>query len=584
LVAAAKQQQVAAWNEFAVSMESQDGPRIDAALEQIKALHDSDSVNAKPGETPEWQRALDYMSGLEAQAAQWRALKVPNEQWSQNVQDYHNQSEIDTVPLPRHIREVVDRFDAWADAQKPGTLMDVAGQALGVPRAIMSSADLSAPGRQGLLMIARPEYWANMAPMIQAWSPEKYLESQSYIRQHPDFPAAQEAGLALTDIHSKLAPREEAFQSQLAERVPLLGPLVRSSEQAYTTFLNRLRLDIFSNSLKEATAAGVDVSDPEFTASLAEWINTSSGRGGRNFNPGVLSSVLFSPRLAVARFQTFNPYYYYKMNPFVRQQAIKASMSAAAIVYGLVSLAAMGGAKVTWDFRNPDAGKIRVGNTRFDLGGGHFQFMRLFTQLVTQSRMNSETGVVSKLGEKFGAPTGLDVATNFIIAKEAPVASFVTDWLRGKDMAGKKFDLTDEVLTRVTPLAMQDTYDVIKDRGIEGLAFSVPAIVGVGIQTYAPKPAHEEIPFIGVQGQVPGEKAAEYAKLIQQADTIAATKAMLKTKNLGEAAAKAVLRNFVKAERMKARIAWIKANQGAYAQAKKAGQKTIPLTPPAEKP
>lgn len=580
LDALSSKQRAEAWNEFAISTESQDQPRIDAALERLSALHEPETVAAKPGETPQWQRALEYMAGLEQQLQGMRAAQVPNQAWSDNIQTYKTQQGIDTTEFPRPIRTALDRFEAWADAQKPATTEDLFTQALGVPRAVMSSADLSAPGRQGLLMMSRPEYWANLKPMVEAWSEPAYNESQAYIRNHPDFPTAQEAGLALTDLHSKLAPKEEAFQSQLAERIPVLGSLVKSSEQAYTTFLNRLRFDVFSNTLKEAAAAGTNVKDPEFTKSLAEWVNTSTGRGGRDFNPGPLSTILFSPRLAVSRFQTFNPYYYYKLNPYVRQQAIKTNLAAAAAIYGLVSLAQLGGAKVTWDFRSSDAGKIRVGNTRLDLGGGHFQFLRLFTQLATQSRMNTETGQVSKLGDKFGAPTGLDVATNFIIAKEAPVASFITDWMRGKDMAGNKFKLSDEIISRTVPLAMQDMYDVVKDKGVEGLLYAMPAVMGVGMQTYASKPQKEVIPFAGVDGIVPPEKVAEYAKLIEEADKQSTTLALMRSKSLGPAATKAVLRNFIHAGRMRVRLDWIKANRDAFIEAKKKGEKSIPLTAP----
>lgn len=572
-----------AWDEFALGVEAQDQGRTNAALERIRTLHDPETVNAKPGETPNWHRALDYMSKLETQVEQWRATGVKNEAWTQLLEQFRTASGIEGVPLPKPARAAVTRFEAWADAQKPPTNMDLFSQALSVPRSVMSSADLSAPGRQGLLMISRPEYWSSLAPMLHGWNEEGYLQSQADIRNHPDFEAAQEAGLALTDLHSKLAPREEAFASNLAERIPVLGPVVKASEQSYTTFLNRLRFDMFSNTLRQATAAGVDVKDPEFLRSLGEWINTGTGRGGRGFDPGLLSTVLFSPRLAISRLQTFNPAYYYMMHPFVRQQAIKANLAAAAVIFSLVSVAKMGGARVTWDFRESDAGKIRIGNTRIDLGGGHFQFLRLFTQLATQETMNSETGKVTKLGEKYGAPTGLDLVTRFIIAKEAPIASFITDWLRGKDMGGNKFNLPSAIFSRTVPLAFQDVVDVLKDQGVQSLLYSVPlATFGVGLQSYAPATKTETIPFIGVHGVIPPEKAADYAKAIESADIRATTLAneRIAAGKMGPAASKIVLRNFIHAEREKVRKEWIIANRDAFIAAKRKGEKTVPLTPP----
>lgn len=575
----AKKQRATAWNEFAVATEAQDAHRIDTALERLRVLHDRDQPTT-PGEKAEWQKALDYMAGLEQQVQQWRAAGVPNESWSTSLARYKEESGIDAMPLPRYVRDTVDRFEAWADAQKPPTMEDRFAEALGVPRALMSSGDFSAPGRQGLLMLSRPEYWQNLRPMFEARNTAKFQESQAYIRNHPDFQVAQEAGLALADIHSRLLPREEAFQSKLAERIPGIGGVVKASEQSYVTFLNRLRLDVFSNAMREAAAAGHDVASRDFQKSLAEWINTSTGRGGRNFNPGPLSTVLFSPRLAISRFQTFNPMYYYKMHPYVRQQALKTNLSAAAFVFGLVSLAGLGGAKVTWDFRNSDAGKIRIGNTRLDVGGGHLQFLRLFTQLATNQRMNAETGKVTQLGEKFGQDTRLDVFLNFIMSKEAPVPSLVTDMMRGHDLTGKKFDPTDAVVSRVVPLAVQDMYDVLKDQGVQALFYAAPALMGVGVQTYEPRAPKANVPFIDVRGQVPPEHAAEYIKAIEAADSIATAKAVARSKGLGPAATKAILENFIKAERMKARLEWIRTNRDAFVRARMAGQDTTSLAAP----
>jgi hypothetical protein len=582
LDAVAERQKNDAWNEFAIATESQDPVRIQSSLERIKALHDPEVQATPPNQTPSFQKALNYMSSLEEQVQQWKAAGVTNDAWTRSLEKFHEQADIDGVPLPKAARNTVERFEAWADAQKPPTPWDRVTEALGVPRAVMSSTDVSAPGRQGILMLGRPEYWQHMGTMFDAFDDAKYHESQAYIRNHPDYEMAQSGGLALTDLHNKLAPREEAFASRMAENLPLgAGTVVRKSEQAYTTFLNRLRFDVFSNTLREAAAAGVDVKDQKFLDDLAEFVNTSTGRGGaKGTNISALSTILFSPRLALARLQTLNPGYYMGLHPYVRAQALKTNLSAASAIVTLIGLAAAGGAKVTWDFRSTEAGKIRIGNTRVDLGGGIFQFVRLFTQFATNETMNADTGQVTKLGSKYGVPTRLDKLTQFLISKEAPVASFVTDWMRGKDQGGNKFNLTSALVQRMFPLAMQDMYDVLKDKGIEGLFYSIPASFGVGLQTYKTTPHVENVPFLGVKGQVPMEQSAAYAQMIQEADKRAATAAAERTMNLGPVAAKTVLRAYIKSERLKARIAWIKQNQEAYRQAKLSGQSTVPLVAP----
>jgi hypothetical protein len=572
--ALALKQKEHAWQEFATATETRDPVQMEAAHERISGLHSMDE--GPRGTDPAWKRTLGYMTSLEAEMEKWAQTGIKNDAWTRSLEKFKEQSGIDEVSMPSYMRKTVDRFEAWVDAQKPPTNWDRFKQALGVPRTIMSSIDFSAPGRQGILMMARPEYWSNLRHMFEALDEAKYNESQAYIRNHPDYEMAQKGGLAITNINDHLTPQEEAFQSKLAEKIP--G--VKASERAYTTYLNRLRFDVFSNELRKAAAAGVPL-DSQFVDSLAEWVNTFTGRGGgKKFNPGVLSTILFSPRLAMARAQTLNPGYYAGMHPFVRQQAIKTGLAAAASIVGLVSLAGMSGAKVTWDFRNPDAGKVRVGNTRIDLGGGMFQFIRLFTQLATNQKVNSETGQVQELGAKFGAKNRLDVLTQFVISKEAPVASFVTDLLRGKDMAGHKFSMKNEVLQRMVPLAMQDIYEVLKDKGVEGLAYSIPAVFGVGLQTYSTPPHQETVPFMGVKGQVPVELSKSYAQAILDADKRATVTALERSKNMSPMQQKLVLRNAIKAERLKARAAWIRANVEAYRNAKRAGEATVPLVAP----
>jgi hypothetical protein len=127
---------------------------------------------------------------------------------------------------------------------------------------------------------------------------------------------------------------------------------------------------------------------------------------------------------------------------------------------------------------------------------------------------------------------------------------------------------------------MQDMYEVLKDKGVEGLLYLAPATFGVGVQTYQPSQRGETIPFIGVKGEVPPEKAAEYRRLIEAADIEAATRAAEKSKGMNPYAAKAVLRAYVRAGRLRARAAWIRANQEQYRAARQKGEPTVPLTAP----
>ena len=330
--------------------------------------------------------------------------------------------------------------------------------------------------------------------------------------------------------------------------------------------------------------------DTKLLKDLAEWINTSTGRGSTgNYDPGLLSTILFSPRLAVSRAQTFNPQYYHKLSPPVRMAALKANASAAGIVVSLVSLAALGGAKVTWDFRNTDAGKIRVGNTRIDIGGGHFQMLRFMVQMLTAQKMSANTGKVTKLGEGTAYDQSrFDLLVNFIVSKEAPVASLITDSLKGRGYDGKPVTWWKEVSTRMVPLAVQDAYGMIGDLGASGLILAPLAFVGAGIQSYDYTPK-VTIPFLGVDGVVPPEQAAEFEKIMMKAESDGTAAAMGHPGwgHWNSYQQEQVLSKLVEAERDKARLAWIRANAPKYAAAKRAklkgeGDGSFTLTPPPE--
>jgi hypothetical protein len=123
-----------------------------------------------------------------------------------------------------------------------------------------------------------------------------------------------------------------------------------------------------------------------------------------------------------------------------------------------------------------------------DVAGGFLQYIRLASQLLTNTTVTG-AGKVRPLGEGYKPTTRLDVLGRFVATKEAPVASFVTDWMRGTTLFGEKFDLPKAVGQRFVPMAMQDIYDIAKDDP-ELLPLAVPGIFGVGVQTYTtPQPA-----------------------------------------------------------------------------------------------
>lgn len=365
---------------------------------------------------------------------------------------------------------------------------DFSVNALSLPRSIMSSMDLSAPFRQGLFLINRKEFWTSFYKMFHYMGSEKAFKALSAdIRSRPTFKLMESAGLDFTNVSAKLTAREEAFMSNWADKIPVIGRGVRASERAYLGFLNKLRADTFDSLVGSAKKAGIDfMDDPKSLRDIAKFVNTATGRGELGSLKGagpILNSLFFSPRLMASRFNLLNPKFYIDLSPIARREALKSLLSLSGIALTVTGLAKMGGLSVDYDPRSSDFAKIRTGNTRYDILGGFGQYITLGARLLTNEKKMAR-GKIQELGDKFGTDTRLDVTEKFFENKLSPIAGFVADYLRGKDPVGKEFDVSTAVLSRFVPMIINDMVDIIKEDGWESIGKVAPSVFGVGVSTY----------------------------------------------------------------------------------------------------
>lgn len=372
-------------------------------------------------------------------------------------------------------------------------LLSGTAEVLNLPRALMSTLDFSAPLRQGIVFSGKKQWWGAFATMFKQFGSQKAWEAvQQDIRNKPTYDMMVQNKLALTSMDAPLEGREEAFMSNLAERIPLIGRAVKASDRAYTGFLNKLRADVFDDLVKKAEKTGA-IDDPTFLPSLASFINTATGRGG--LGPleraaTTLNSVFFSPRLMASRVNMMNPIYYTKLNPQVRKEAIKSMLTFGATAGTVLGLAKLSGAEVGTDPRSADFGKIKAGNTRYDIFGGFQQYIKLGAQLSTGSIISSTTGKEIRVGEGYKPMTRKDILERFFESKTAPVASLILDTLRGETSIGEKLDPKSMIAQRFIPMVTQDFYDAYQEWGLEGIGRATPALFGVGSQTYGGTPVN----------------------------------------------------------------------------------------------
>ena len=407
------------------------------------------------------------------------------------------------VPTPSEIEKLREVFPKELIdgllARRPllERMTELAGDVLNVPRTVMASVDLSAPFRQGLFMIGRPKrFFGAFKDMFKfAVSEKAYQGLIEGIKARPTYLKMKQGGLALTEIGGQLAKREEAFMGNIIERVPIFGDLVRASNRAYTGFLNKLRADIFDDILSKAKIIGRDIDDP-LLKSMADFINAGTGRGkfglketgilpkGMERAATVMNAAFFSPRLMASRLNLLNPYFYVQLDPLVRKEAIKTLFATSGILGSVYGLWKLNGGDVGLDPRSADFGKMKIGNTRYDPLGGFQQYVKLAAQLITGEIISSTTGRTITLGEGFKPLTRKEIILRFFENKTSPIASFIIGLLTGQTATGEDVDVPTEVIGRFIPMVVQDMYDISQEEGAEGLLHGLPAIFGVGVQTY----------------------------------------------------------------------------------------------------
>jgi murein DD-endopeptidase MepM/ murein hydrolase activator NlpD len=372
---------------------------------------------------------------------------------------------------------------------------DHVSDVLNAPRTIMASFDISAPGRQGIFLVGRKQFYTSIPDMFKAMpSKEAFKSVMDTIKRDPNYKYMIRGDVEFTGMDHNPSMREERFQSNIADKIPGIS----HSERAYVAYLNKLRADVFSHLIDKGKELGIDWDkNGKALKDLGKYINTATGRGSvGQFQQAanILNGLFFSPRLMASRLRLLNPMFYYRLHPFVRREALTDLFKFAGVATTILTLAAAGGASVEFDPRSTDWAKIKIHNTRLEITGGFQPYLRLFAQLATGQK-KTQSGKIKELGEG-QTPSGLETAATFLVGKENPVASFATDILRTsrtdlthgklKDVVGQKHSIPAAVASRFIPLIIQDVTDAMQSDGAKGIALAAPSLVGVGVQTYKP--------------------------------------------------------------------------------------------------
>jgi len=370
-------------------------------------------------------------------------------------------------------------------------------ESMNLIKAIKSSWDVSAPGRQGFFyLLSHPVMGFKSLPeMFRALgSEEAAFRIENTIRERPNAKSGkyESAGLSLTERGGG-KKAEEIYKSRWAEIVPGIP----ASERAFTSFLNLARVDLFDflhdNNF---TKAGKKATDIELKA-LGTYANEATGRGTiKGYENAVqgLGTFLWAPKLVLSRFQILLGHGMWGGTATTRTAVAKEYariLGSLTIIYTVNDF--LGFAEVEWDPRSSDFGKIRIGNTRIDLLAGVSQVTVFMARIITGETKNIKTGRITPISGDYipyGGATTWGVISNFLRTKLTPALGAAITLKQGKDLVGNRVTLYDVPKETVVPLAILDIYQAMAEEGIPmGMALGTLGMFGVGIQTHEQKGA-----------------------------------------------------------------------------------------------
>lgn len=377
----------------------------------------------------------------------------------------------------------------WQDAKSnPGKAAGyVLNQVASNAKALKASLDDSAIFRQGWkVLFTHPEIWQRNArqsfvDFVKAFGSDRVMnEVNADIVSRPTYDLMREAKLAVVGLN------EESFPTSLPEKIPGIGRFYRASEHAYNGFVQKTRADVFDKYVDIARKSDIPL-DKAQLESIGKLVNSLTGRGNLGaIEPiaNVVNNVFFSPRFLKSNIDTLLLHPTDTMTSFARKQAAINLLKIVGGTAAIISIAkALDPDSVEMDPRSADFGKIRVGDTRFDVSGGMSSIVTLAAREATQSSKSSTTGTVYPLNA--GGRTGADVLYNFFENKLSPAASVAKDILKGKTSQGDEPTVGNEAVNLLVPMGITN-YMELRDNPDSAniLAAMIADALGIATNTY----------------------------------------------------------------------------------------------------
>ena len=391
--------------------------------------------------------------------------------------------------------------------KNPRTIISTIKDIASFAKSVKASVDNSFIGRQGLktLFSGHPITW------MKSFGESFRLLYKAGVKGE-DAVRGLKAGIlsrknSKNGLYEKLGVdignMEEAYPTSLPAKIPLLGRVFKASEQAFTGSAYRMRADLADAFIKKAQKQGLDLTDKEVARPIGELINSMTGRGKiKGISGGTqeaLNVALFSPKFLKSQLDTVGHIITGAGGSnFVRKEAAKNLAGIVASIGSILYLAdKLQPGSVEWDARSSDFGKIKIGNTRFDITGGLGSLAVLATRIARQSS-KSTSGLITNMGD-YGARDATALVGDFLENKTAPLLRLISDLYSGenfdKEPTGweaikNKPAKTAWILGKgfVAPIPVENAVSAYQNKETEpALAATILDAFGIGSNIYTTK-------------------------------------------------------------------------------------------------
>jgi hypothetical protein len=387
--------------------------------------------------------------------------------------------------------------------EKAGGLLD---KTVGTAKAVVTGIDDSAVAIQtymSLLRRPRTGITALRLHAAHAFSQNKFNRWLAALHNSSDFKFMKDAGLDVTEPQSlKEREKEEIFSNRFSGTIKIKGkeyklidaPL-KPFERAFTTLGNVTRVVGFRTIAEKYMKEGYTwEKDPELFKSLANRLNTETGRGKQNEYienaSKIITKGIWSPRLMAAKFNILGisdlssiflskagtKGYYRQLHPKERLAAIRDVAQFAVTVMALsYGLAIAYGGEVDDDPQSSTFLDVKLPNGKsVNLSGGFSGYIRTITQFATGKKRENGKLVEANRLKTFG---------RFWRGKTPPITAGLLSLANEKDYMGQPTDAKKEAIKAVVPISVRGILEQIKSDGaVSFFTQGIPTFFGFNVK------------------------------------------------------------------------------------------------------